>query len=166
VVTRSDHRGLHADTPSLLTACGTPDDSGVTVATTLVCFLPFARARWTWKHAARSRSRIQINAAVWHANPMLARPLPHPTSPGLSRLRGRSPFDAAKARWSTSFLPSAPTKMPIRTPGPECFALLPGHGHAQGRLKRESDSRAGPEPTGQSISKRSVEICRGTAECR
>ena len=38
MVTRSDHRGPHADTPSLLTACGTPDDSGVTVATTLVCF--------------------------------------------------------------------------------------------------------------------------------
>ena len=38
VETRSVHRGRHADTPSLLTACGTPDASGAFVATTLVCF--------------------------------------------------------------------------------------------------------------------------------
>ena len=40
VETRSVHRGRHADTPSLLTACGTPDASGAFVATTLVCLLP------------------------------------------------------------------------------------------------------------------------------
>jgi hypothetical protein len=38
VETRSVHRGRHADTPSLLTACGTPDASGAFVATNSCAF--------------------------------------------------------------------------------------------------------------------------------
>jgi hypothetical protein len=49
------HRGEHEASRST-TACGTPDVSGATVATTLVCFFTLhtgLRMRWRIRHSAR-----------------------------------------------------------------------------------------------------------------
>jgi len=54
VETRSVHRGRHADTPSLLTACGTPDASGAFVATNSCAF--------TFAHEAADASRVRRSA--------------------------------------------------------------------------------------------------------
>ena len=72
VETRSVHRGRHADTPSLLTACGTPDASGAFVATTLVCLLPLHTRLRTHRASGVPRALSQEGGTFPHSSGAIA----------------------------------------------------------------------------------------------